>query len=159
MIEGKQAYIVPGKVGEYDVKLSITLGIPILCGEPDLTTGNIIYSTKSGAKRIFQLCDIPIPMSAYDIQDKDEFEMALARLIINNLDVELWLFKIDDEYGARGHASLEVASLKTVIELRKRKVKMNEEIVNRLKTTLSKVLFKKVKLAMPSLYPEKEAGW
>ena len=38
-----------------------------MCGEPDQTTGNIIYSTKSGAKRIFQLCDIPIPMSAYDI--------------------------------------------------------------------------------------------
>ena len=67
LIEGKQAYIVPGKVGEYEVKLSIQLGIPIMCGEPDPTTKNIIYSTKSGAKRIFQLCDIPIPMSAYDI--------------------------------------------------------------------------------------------
>lgn len=67
LIEGKQAYIIPGKVGDYDIKLSIQLGTPILCGEPDLTTGNIIYSTKSGAKRIFQLCDIPIPMSAYDI--------------------------------------------------------------------------------------------
>ena len=47
-------------------------------------------------------------MSAYDIQDKNEFELALARLIINNLDVNVWLFKIDDEYGARGHASLHV---------------------------------------------------
>ena len=79
-----------------------------MCGEPDETTNNIIYSTKSGAKRIFQLCDIPIPMSAYDIQDKDEFETALARLIINNLDVNVWVFKIDDEFGARGHASLDV---------------------------------------------------
>ena len=67
LIEGQHAYIVPGKVGEYDIKLSIQLETPILCGEPDVTTGNIIYSTKSGAKRIFQLCDIPIPMSAYDI--------------------------------------------------------------------------------------------
>ena len=39
---------------------------------------------------------------------------------------------MDDEFGARGHASLNVESLKTVIELRKRKVKMNDEIVNRL---------------------------
>ena len=53
IIEGKQAYIVPGKVGENDVKLSIQLGIPIMCGEPDETTGSIIYSTKSGSKRIF----------------------------------------------------------------------------------------------------------
>lgn len=106
LIEGKQAYIVPGKVGAYDIKLSIQLGTPIMCGEPDLTTGNIIHSTKSGAKRIFQVCDIPIPMSAYDISDKNEFELALARLIINNLDVNVWVFKIDDEFGARGHASL-----------------------------------------------------
>lgn len=53
LIEDKQAYIVPGKVGAQDIKLSIALGTPILCGEPDLTTGNIIHSTKSGAKRIF----------------------------------------------------------------------------------------------------------
>lgn len=38
LIEDKQAYIVPGKVGNNDIKLSIQLGIPILCGEPDETT-------------------------------------------------------------------------------------------------------------------------
>ena len=105
---------MPGRVGDNDIKLSIQLGIPILCGEPDQTTGNIIYSTKSGAKRIFQLCDIPIPMSAYDIADRHEFELALSRLIVNNLDVNTWIFKIDDEFGARGHASLAVDQLKTI---------------------------------------------
>ena len=123
---------MPGKVSENDIKLSIQLGIPIMCGEPDLTTGNIIYSTKSGAKRIFQLCDIPIPMSAYDIQDRHEFELALAKLIVNNLDVNVWIFKMDDEFSARGHAMLDVEQIKTVVELRKKKVKMSDEIVNRL---------------------------
>ena len=47
-------------------------------------------------------------MSAYDIAEKTEFELALARLIANNLDVNVWLFKMDDEFGARGHASLDV---------------------------------------------------
>lgn len=37
-------------------------------------------------------------MSAYDIQEKEEFELALARLIVNNLDVNTWIFKIDDEF-------------------------------------------------------------
>lgn len=127
-----------------------------MCGEPDQTTGNIIYATKSGAKRIFQLCDIPIPMSAYDIQDRTEFELALARLIINNLDVNTWIFKMDDEFGARGHAYLDVEQLKTVVELRKRKVKMNDEIIERLQKTLSKILPKKVKIAQPTLYT---GGW
>lgn len=127
-----------------------------MCGEPDETTKNIIYSTKSGAKRIFQLCDIPIPMSAYDIQERTEFELALSRLIVNNLDVNIWIFKIDDEFNGRGHASLNVESLKTVMELRKRKVKMNEEIVSRLQVTLSKILPKKVKISQPTLYT---GGW
>ena len=47
-------------------------------------------------------------MSAYDIQDRQEFELALAKLIVNNLDVNVWIFKMDDEFGARGHASLDV---------------------------------------------------
>ena len=156
IIDGKQAYIVPGKVSANDIKLSIQLGIPIMAGEPDETTNNIIYSTKSGAKRIFQLCDIPIPMSAYDIQERTEFELALARLIVNNLDVNIWIFKMDDEFNGRGHASLDVTQLKTVMELRRRKVQMNEEIVSRLQQTLHKVLPKKAKIAQPTLF---SGGW
>jgi hypothetical protein len=78
----------------YDIKLSIQLGVPILCGEPVKTN---TFSSKSGAKRIFQKCDIPIPVSAYDIYSPAEFETALARLIANNLDVNIWLFKMADE--------------------------------------------------------------
>jgi hypothetical protein len=155
LIEDKQAYIVPGKVGDYDIKLSIRLGIPIMCGEPDIHTGNIIFSTKSGAKRIFQLCDIPIPVCAYDLHDKNEFELALARLITNNLDVNVWLFKMDDEYGARGHASLNVENIKTIMELRKKKLEISEAIIARMQMVIAKVLPKRVKLAMPTLY----SGW
>jgi len=48
---GGQAYIVPGQsVNDIDIKLSISLAVPILCGEPERVS---IYATKSGAKRIF----------------------------------------------------------------------------------------------------------
>jgi hypothetical protein len=50
LIQYRQAYIVPGKSGDDDMRLSIQLGIPIMCGEPATTS---VYSTKSGAKRIF----------------------------------------------------------------------------------------------------------
>lgn len=106
LVADRQAYIVPGKASDYDVKLSIQLGLPILCGEPEETQ---MFSTKSGAKRIFQYCDIPIPVSAYDIYERPEFESALTRLIANNLDVNVWIFKMDNEYDGRGHASLDVS--------------------------------------------------
>jgi hypothetical protein len=68
-------------------------------------------------------------VSAYDIYEKIEFEQALARLVANNLDVNVWIFKIDDEFGGRGHASLDVEQVRTVIELRKKKVEMTEAVI------------------------------
>lgn len=55
-------------------------------------------------------------------------------MIINNLDVNIWLFKMDDEFGARGHAYLNVESLKTIMELRlrRKKFQMSDEIITRL---------------------------
>lgn len=50
LIQGKQAYIVPGITSSADIKLSIRLAIPILSGEP---SKQHLYSTKSGAKKIF----------------------------------------------------------------------------------------------------------
>lgn len=94
-------------------------------------------------------------MSAYDIYNPEEFYMALARLIANNLDVNIWLFKMDDEFNGRGHASFHVESIRTIMELRKKKVAMTEGVIMRLKDVLHKVLSKKVKLAMPTLY----SGW
>jgi hypothetical protein len=41
---------VPGKINENDTMLSMQLGVPILAGDPQKTK---IFSTKSGAKRIF----------------------------------------------------------------------------------------------------------
>lgn len=71
----------------------------------------------------------------------------MARLIANNLDVNVWIFKIDDEFGARGHASLDVEQVRTIVELRKKKVEMTEAVIARLQEVLSKILSKKVKLA------------
>lgn len=65
-----------------EVNLSITLGIPILCGDPNQVA---IYSTKSGAKRIFYLADVPSPISAYDIYHHWDLMQSLAKLILNNL--------------------------------------------------------------------------
>lgn len=70
LIKGRQAYIVPGIANNDDLKLSITLQIPILSGEPSKQT---LYSTKSGGKKIFQLADVPTPISAVDIYDEQEF--------------------------------------------------------------------------------------
>ena len=120
-----------------------------MCGDPTKTN---IYATKSCSKRIFQQCDIPISVSAYDIHDRKAFEPALARVIANHLDVNVWIFKIDDEFGGRGHASLDVEQVRTVVELRRKKVEMTEAVILRLQEVITKILPRKVKIAQPTLY-------
>ena len=136
-------------MSEADIKLSISLAVPILCGEPEKVN---LYSTKSGAKRIFQQAEVPTPISAYDIYDRREFLTSLSRLIAHNLFVNTWIFKIDDEYNGRGHASLTVENIKTILELRKRKVEMTDGVIEKIQEVISKVLPKKVKIAQSGLY-------
>lgn len=69
----------------------------------------------------------------------------------------MWIFKIDDEFGGRGHASLDVEQVRTVVELRKKKVEMTEAVISRLQEVISKILPRKVKLAMPTLFKNWES--
>ena len=90
---------------------------------------------------------MPTPISAYDIYDITEFNTSLSRLIAHNLFVNTWIFKIDDELNGRGHASLNVETIKTIMELRKRKLEMTEAVIDKISEVIKKVLPKKVKIA------------
>mmetsp|Transcript_36645 Transcript_36645/g.36256 ORF Transcript_36645/g.36256 Transcript_36645/m.36256 type:complete len:261 (+) Transcript_36645:953-1735(+) len=150
LIRGKQAYLVPGRANTDDIKLSINLTVPILCGEPQKIN---LYSTKSGCKRIFQQADVPTPISAFDIYDEQEFLMSLAKLIAHNLYVSKWIFKIDDEFGGRGHASFITDNVKFITELRKKKkVEINDAVIEKLIGVLQRLVPKRVKIACPSLF-------
>ena len=93
-----------------------------------------------------------MPIGAHDIYSQNEFLQQLTKLIAHNLYINTWIFKIDDEFNGRGHASLNVESVKTIMELRKKKVEMTESIVRKLEEVMRKVLPKKIKIAQPSLY-------
>ena len=97
----KVCYIVPGKVDEYDYKVSATLSIPIMCGGPDIINQ---LQTKSGAKDLFKELDIPVPIGKTHIKTEVEFFEELSKLVAQNLYIPGWLFKIDNEYSGRGHA-------------------------------------------------------
>jgi len=98
------------------------------------------------------MADVPVPIGAYDIYYQEEFVTQLTKLIAHNLYINTWIFKIDDEFNGRGHASINVESIKTIIELRKKKVEMTESIIRKLEEVMKKVLPKKMKIAMPSLF-------
>ncbi len=69
--------------------------------------------------------------------------------------VNTWLFKIDDELNGRGHAYLVIDTVKSLADLRRRQVEVNEELVDKIISILNRWLPKRVKLAMSRLY----ASW
>ena len=102
---GKRAYIVPSVVGPEERKLALTLGIPLLAPSPSAASS---FGSKSGSKRIFSQAQVNTPPGLHDLYDEPALCAGLARLICAHLDVPRWIFKLDDEYGGRGHAHIDV---------------------------------------------------
>lgn len=59
----------------------------------------MVLSTKSAARRLFNQLEIPTSPGTYEIYDEKEFVNSLALLIANNLNIDNWIFKIDDEFN------------------------------------------------------------
>ena len=150
LIRGRTAYIVPGVMSKDEIEASLLLKIPILGGDPFKSA---LYSTKSGSRRIFSTANMPTGPGAYDLYDEQEFFNTLTSLALGNLDVHTWIFKIDDEFGGRGHAKLEVGRVKLLQVLRKERRNATEEEQQQLYRRLRKMVEAKARIAMPTLYP------
>lgn len=81
-------------------------GLPLLASEPELTQ---LYSTKSGAKRIFTDAGVKMPPSAGDIFSEDQLVEKLASLVAGNPVIKTWIFKLQDHVSGKGFGEQWVA--------------------------------------------------
>ncbi len=115
LIENKNSYIIPGIPSKVDSLLSMKINCPMMFD--NYQDSNAIFC-KSGCKRIFELSGLAIPISAWDIKAEEDFITSLLNLIRNYININIWIFKIDNEFNGRGIAYLNLEKIPKFIELR-----------------------------------------
>jgi hypothetical protein len=113
LVSGRQACIIPEVVTHTELKLCSSLQLPLMGAGPQ---NMALIASKSNAKKLAQLAQVPIGPWAVDIYDEDEFFTSLAGLLVKHPHVRTWLFKIDDERDARGHAYIDLAKMREVTD-------------------------------------------
>ena len=101
---GRPAYIVPGSLGPEDLQLAVHMGLPLMAPEPSVAS---LLGSQSGSKQLFLNANVPSAPGAYGIYDEKDFYRYFSKLIVENLDVQRWILKIDDERSGRGIAYLD----------------------------------------------------
>ena len=164
LIAGKTAYIVPGLMHRDDMELAEALNIPVIGAEPDIVH---LYSTKSGAKRIFASAGVQMPPSEFDIYTEDQLFELISTLIASNLNVKKWVFKIDGEFDGRGTACCDIT---TFLKCHKWAAKQaerygskwgkrwaQEPAITKIYTELPSIIYQNLKIVNKTLFstPEK----
>lgn len=146
MTQQKPAYIVATRLTADEIAFAGELGLPLLGGELENTA---YTSTKSGAKLIFELSDIPVPPSLTDCSSQDSVIASLAKLIMSNPTIDQWLIKLNKESYSRGIAIVTVGQSRTINELRRNPTEVSYQ---KLKETLQAFLPELTRFVMPSRY-------
>ncbi|XP_064245389.1 IQ domain-containing protein H isoform X4 [Passer domesticus] len=107
LLQGRDAYVVGGVPHLDDLAVADQLQVPLLGPEPAVAQ---LYSTKSGSKRIFASAGVPTPPGEWDIHSREQLLRALSQLVLDNLEVQRWLFKVDDGRAGDGTAFCDVTS-------------------------------------------------
>ncbi|HMP29969.1 MAG TPA: peptide ligase PGM1-related protein [Saprospiraceae bacterium] len=96
----KVAHVAFFNITESEKKLTEELNIPVYGCNPAL---NYIGS-KSGSRKLFKECNVPVPYGFEDLYTKDGVIKALADLYIANPSIEKAVVKINEGFSGDGNA-------------------------------------------------------
>ncbi|XP_032555945.1 IQ domain-containing protein H isoform X5 [Chiroxiphia lanceolata] len=107
LIQSTDAYVVGGVPHADDLAVADMLDVPVLGPGPEVAQ---LYGTKSGSKRLFASACVPAPPGESDIHSREQLIRALSQLVVDNVEVQRWVLKMNEERGGNGTAYCDVIS-------------------------------------------------
>ena len=152
LTKNKISYIIPGEPSTIDMRLSMYLESPILYTENAVSSS---IFTKSGSRRVFEICELSTPIGEWSINNREDLFSKLSNLISNYPSINIWLFKIDDEFGGRGIGYIQLDKFKHIIQIKKERQNGNmtkEKFEMNVSSILKASLHKKVEIMSRFLF-------
>ncbi|CAD8080698.1 unnamed protein product [Paramecium primaurelia] len=150
LIKGQFSYIIPMRVGREEFLIAEYLKTNIYSGPYELIEK---YSKKSEAIELFRQLSFPVAPEYHKFVSKDDFVDKLTVLIMKNLTVQKWMFKIDIEFNGRGTAWFSLEGVKQFIEIKKFPHSIEFKVLRELVQTLLPI---KTVLAFPQMFTFEE---
>lgn len=97
--EGNHCHLACFNVTEHERSLAVRLNMPVYGCDPDL----YFWGTKSGSRKIFKDCNIPVPPGYENLKNEEEVINALAELKTNYLWVKKAVVKMNDGFSGEGN--------------------------------------------------------
>ncbi|XP_027500373.1 IQ domain-containing protein H isoform X2 [Corapipo altera] len=107
LIQSRDAYVVGGVPHADDLAVADMLDVPVLGPGPEVAQ---LYGTKSGSKRLFASACVPTPPGESDIHSREQLIRALSQLVVDTVEVQRWVLKMNEERGGNGTAYCDVIS-------------------------------------------------
>jgi hypothetical protein len=113
-------------VTSYERTLAVQLNIPIFGCDPDL----LELGTKSGSRKIFRECGIPIAPGFEDLYTTEDIIDALAELKLQNPELRKAVIKMNDGFSGEGNGIFSFAGIEEQTDW---KQWISDQLKNRLK--------------------------
>lgn len=97
--ENHGAHLACFTVTEHERSLAVQLNIPVYGCDPDL----FYYGTKSGSRKIFKDCNIPVPPGFEDLKNEGEVIESLVKLKAEYPWVKKAVVKMNDGFSGEGN--------------------------------------------------------
>ncbi|NWI60412.1 IQCH protein, partial [Calyptomena viridis] len=107
LLQSRDAYVVGGVPHPDELAVADVLDVPLLGSGPRVAQ---LCTSKSATKRIFVTAGVPTPPGEGDIHSEEQLIQALSQLILDNMEVQRWLLKVNEGCGGNGTAYCDVPS-------------------------------------------------